>query len=304
MAILDAISNFLDQMAEPFKVLYGTIVQYITSIWYSLTVFQKILFALVLYLPIVYLIYKTLRKIQKEKERQFLKYLIMVDIPDGQKCDTVDKTNGTIRESWDGNSADLADLASSKTMTYSFWLKVNSANFFKNSYSGPRCILAKGNITATGDIQNPCPSFWILNDNFTTRLWCLVYTEGGPTNGEGILLDEFPINDLFQLCMVIDGRAMNIYINGELVRTTVLSGELMGNNNDLVKAPLQVEGTPENKGFLGCINMLRVSNKVFNPEQIRKFYKNEKLFLENKLSAYDLTGKMNDCAKVCDNKAS
>ena len=80
MAILDAISNFFDQIAEPFRVLYLTISEYIASIWYSLTVFQKIIIALILYIPIVYLIYKTLRKIQKEKERQSLNYLLFVQI--------------------------------------------------------------------------------------------------------------------------------------------------------------------------------------------------------------------------------
>lgn len=299
MAIVDAISNFLEQMAEPFLVLYNTITQYILAIWNSLTAFQKVLFALVLYLPVLYLIYKTLRNIQKEKERQFLKYLLMVDLPDGQNCADNDKTNGTIREVWDGNSADFADLENTSTLTYSFWIKVDKTNFFKNSYNGPRCILAKGNISASGNIENPMPAFWILNDNFTSRLWCLVYTDGGPTNGEGILLEDFPINELFQLCMTINGTAMNIYINGELVRTTVLSGPIMSNASDLIKAPLQIEATadsPANKGFLGCLNLLRISNKAFDPEQIRKFYNNEKLFLENKLSAYDLTGKIKECA--------
>ena len=36
------------------------------------------------------------------------------------------------------------------------------------------------------------------------------------SNGEGILLEEFPLNELFQLSLVVDNKAMNIYINGEL----------------------------------------------------------------------------------------
>lgn len=297
MAILEAISNFMFQMAEPFRVLYMTIVSYVGILWQSLTVFQKIFFALVLYLPVLYLIVKTLRNIQDEKERRFLNYLLMVDIPEGQTCDTIEKTNGKELVSWDGNSAELNDLVGSATMTYSFWLKVNPANFYKNNYQGPRCILAKGTVDNNGNIVNPAPAFWILNDNFTSRLWCLVYTQGGPTNGEGILLEEFPLNELFQLCMVIDGRSMNIYLNGELVRTTVLSGPLVNNNSNLVKAPLQIDGPPENKGFLGCMNLLRVSKDAYTPVQIRKFYLNEKLYLDKKMSGYDLTGKMNEeCA--------
>lgn len=295
MAILDAISNFFDQIAEPFRVLYSTISEYIASIWYSLTVFQKIIIALILYIPIVYLIYKTLRKIQKEKERQSLNYLLFVDIPEGESCEK-GTTNGTEYVKWNGNSSYFSDFTNATTMTYSFWIKVSPKNFFEkeNQYAGPKCIMAKGSIDGN-NIKNPCPAFWILNDNFTTRLWCLVYTEGGPTNGEGILLEEFPLNELFQLSLVVDNKAMNIYINGELVRTTILSGILKMNNSDLIKAPLQIDGPPENKGFDGCINLLRVSPKIFTPEQIRKFYHNEKLFIENKISAYDLTGKMEKC---------
>lgn len=302
MTITDVVSQFFEQMSEPFKALYSAISQYLSLLWNSLTVFQKVLISIVLYLPIIYLIFKILKKIRQEKERQYLNYLLMIDIPDGETCDKINETNGTVYKKWDSNSDELAELGSSGKMTYSFWLKVNPANFYKTSYNGPRCILAKGTITPDGDITNPCPAFWILNDGFTSRLWCLVYTEGGPRNGEGILIEDFPLNELFQLCMTVDGRSMNIFINGELIRTTVLSGSLMTNNSDLIKAPIQIDGngtTPDNKGFLGCINLLRVGNMVFTPEQIRKFYENEKSFILNKISSYVLTGEMNKCVKIC-----
>jgi hypothetical protein len=184
----------------------------------------------------------------------------------------------------------------SNQLTYSYWLYVDSKQWSLPEYKGKwKHIMHYGDMIE-GKINptniNQMPGCWMWPN--TNRLWCVVNTGDGPDYGEGIIIDDVPLNRWFNVALVVNRQMFDVYIDGKLERTVTLykeplftdDGALFVTTNDKYikntkydpddpKTSEVTEEIEENTGkiaggFPGFIGYIAYFNRALTPKEIYK----------------------------------
>jgi hypothetical protein len=193
-------------------------------------------------------------------------------------------TNGSIPKSTQGNE-----------YNYSVWIYVSD---YTHRNGEDKCILYKGDVTndvfnnATASLENPNrngnPSLWLLKKNNTLRVQIALETEydnieacsiegftshAGENNNSNSLrvklhncdIEHFPLQRWVCVNLSLSNNVVDIYLNGELVRSCMLNGAPLLNNSDLLVCP--------SGGFNGFLANLKVSDKALGTAEIKSVYR-------------------------------
>ena len=98
-----------------------------------------------------------------------------------------------------------------------------------------------------------------------------VACENGPDEGNAITLDDIPLNTWFCTTIVLNGRSLDVYVNGLLERSISLTGMPLMTNSNLLKG---------RNGFDGLMAFFRYSSAAEEPHHIRNMYERERITLE------------------------
>jgi len=164
--------------------------------------------------------------------------------------------------------------------TYSFWLKVCPDNFNKGNKKW-RTVWYRGNDTGESIFKMKTPGVYLAPN--INKLIVTVACENGPDEGNAITLDDIPLNEWFCVTIVLEGRALDLYMNGLLERSISLTGTPLIMNTNVIKGV---------NGFNGLIAFFRYSMSALVPKNIKELYERERLTIER--SGYDLETCINE----------
>ena len=215
------------------------------------------------------------------------------------------KTLSTIK------AADLAtndDSVASSNFAYSVWFYVNDWNY---RYGEPKVIFGRmgspssssqnegskerggggeGSIPGVSGLD-PCPAVVLgaIENNIMIALGCYPGIDDEPTSpgGKTIIhksgISNIPIQRWVNLVISVYGRTMDIYIDGKLVKTSLLPGVASVNNNaDVIVTP--------KGGFDGWTSKLEYYPNSLNPQEAWNIYTKGYggSFLSNLLGSYSV----------------
>jgi len=209
-----------------------------------------------------------------KKETQKSKLLIPY-IHDAQ----LDKmfTSGSIPATVSGNEYNI-----------NMWLYINDYQYRNEE---DKCIIFKGpisSIQSVNDIENVInnesnPSVWFkkhvntlvvltgLDTNFSTECDKIQECGKGGIANDKCEIEDFPIQRWVNLNISLRNNVLDIFMDGSLVKSCILSGSPTTNNGDLFVGK---KGNDSMTGFNGYISKLEYTNKALSVDDINKRYKN------------------------------
>lgn len=166
------------------------------------------------------------------------------------------------------------DLASSSTsgtstnFTYSIWFYIDDWNY---RYGEPKVVF--GRMTSGTGEKEPCPSAVLgpLQNNLLISLAVYPGLDQAPDSGTNYVVDKFaianvPVQRWVNLLISTYGRTLDLYLDGKLVRTCVLSGVAKIDSS----APIFI--TP-NGGFSGYTSNFQYFPESCDPQKAWNIYK-------------------------------
>ena len=167
----------------------------------------------------------------------------------------------------------------SSNFAYSIWFYVNDWNY---RYGEKKVIFgrmgAMSNSSTDGSVQglnglDPCPVVYLdsVENNVSVSLGCYPNANQQPTtpNSNTVLhtcsVSNIPIQKWVNLIVNVNGRSMDIYLDGKLVRTCLLPGVAHINNNSNIYV------TPGG-GFSGWSSKLAYYPTSINPQDCWNIY--------------------------------
>lgn len=160
---------------------------------------------------------------------------------------------------------------SPSSFSLGFWFYINALPEGNKKWTGPnymgkwKHIMHIGEpLPENGTAMVQSPGFWFWPEQ--NKMWCLISTYKGPEYGEGVVLENVPLNKWTNVMMVVQNRVMDIYINGKLDRSL-----------SLFHPPREESGgnlyITNNKGFPGLLAYVQYYDKSLNPHDVMKSYK-------------------------------
>lgn len=146
----------------------------------------------------------------------------------------------------------------SSDYAFSIWFNINDWNY----RIGQEKVIFQRLGTSS---NNPAPSVTLGANTNNINVSLETYTQSGGTNVSTCQITDIPLQRWVNLIMSINGRALDLYIDGKLVRTCILSGIPVVYNT-----PIQV--TPGG-GFSGFVSNFRYIANSINPSQAYDIYK-------------------------------
>jgi hypothetical protein len=183
-------------------------------------------------------------------------------------------TNATILQTVPSTSLNTStDSVGSSNYAYSIWFYISNWNY---KYGNDKIIFARINTTPSdssfNNIENslsvldPCPIVYL--DKFANDIMIGVSSYG--TNNKSqqtnlINVNNIPIQRWVNLILSVYNTTVDVYINGKLVKTEVMSNSAYVNSNDNIII------TPAG-GFEGSTTKLQYYQYSLNPEQAWNIY--------------------------------
>ena len=164
---------------------------------------------------------------------------------------------------------DAEDLTggNSANYSYSFWLYINTWNY---GYGSEKVIFRR---TKTGEKNLIEGVLDTTNNNLKIKM---AYSKGNSPNDEIFKechVSNIPLQKWTNIIVTLNNKAIDIYLDGKLVKTCVLPGVQTpkpGQNLIIAdKSSEQVEGT----GFSGFISKFRFYSRTINPREAYEIYK-------------------------------
>jgi len=153
--------------------------------------------------------------------------------------------------------------------TMSFWMYIANWNY---RYTEPKAILIKGT-WQDGGREDAAPGIWLARK--TNRLVVATRTKARG-NLEFCDVDNIPLQKWVHVAYVLDNRVVDIYINGKLERSCVLTGVPLLNNRDLYLFPLNPQKSDvvqkQDHGYMGQFSSLRYFSSALRPVDIARLY--------------------------------
>jgi hypothetical protein len=172
---------------------------------------------------------------------------------------------------------------SSSNFAYSIWINVGDWNY---RYGEPKIIFTRtfgsanvGPVTTTGktgsgsastsannDDGNPCPMVALGSSVNNLQISMNLFGDnGGPDVVQRIMVPDIPLQVWVNLTISVQGQALDVYINGKLVRTALLEGVVH------VPTSAGVAITP-NGGFSGWTAQFKYYNTAIDPQEAWSIY--------------------------------
>lgn len=162
---------------------------------------------------------------------------------------------------------------SSSNFAYSIWFYVNDWNY---RYNRPKIIFGRmdqaGGSTANNPIpgvngQGPCPVVLLGEIENDIHVWMTCYSDVSSNvyESEKCTVKNVPIQKWVNLVISVHGRALDIYLDGKLVKTQLLGGVAYVNNS------ANVYVTP-NEGFDGWTAKFQYYPDSLNPQEVWDIY--------------------------------
>jgi hypothetical protein len=152
--------------------------------------------------------------------------------------------------------------------TYSLWFFVNEWNY---KVGEPKTILSR-----VDNHKNPCPSMTLgeYQNDLTIAVTCYKNKASDPDGGKSkkdytvfpCTIDNVPLQRWVNLLISLNGRTLDVYLDGKLVRTCVLPGVAkVAAASDVVLSP--------NGGFNGWTSKVQYWANSTNPQEAWNIYK-------------------------------
>lgn len=144
--------------------------------------------------------------------------------------------------------------------TYSIWVYINS---WSTGYGQQKVIFERKD--GNGNVSPQV----VLDPNINNVIVnCAVYNEnGGAAQIHPCTLENVPIQKWTNILVTINNRALDLYLDGKLVRTCILPGVPMVNP----QTPLAL--CPGNMGFSGFISNFKYYSRTVNPREAYAIYR-------------------------------
>ena len=154
----------------------------------------------------------------------------------------------------------LSSFSNSNNYTYSIWFYIDNWNY---RYGEPKIILG-----SLDDNKNPSPSITLgsMQNDINISLTC--YPQNNSTKHviHTCTLENVPLQTWTNLVVSLDGRSLDVYMNGKLVKTCILPGVAKISTN------AKIHITPGG-GFSGYTSHLEYRSKSSNPSEVWAMYK-------------------------------
>lgn len=168
----------------------------------------------------------------------------------------------------------------SSNFAYAIWFYVNDWNY---RYGEPKVIFGRMGAKSTGGADgsidgisglDPCPAVVLgaVENNIAVSLGCYPgidqepTTPGGTTVVHTASISNIPIQKWVHLLISVYGRTMDLYIDGKLVRTSLLPGVAC------INVASNIYVTPSG-GFNGWTSKLQYYPDSINPQEAWNIYK-------------------------------
>jgi hypothetical protein len=163
----------------------------------------------------------------------------------------------------------------SSNFAYSIWIYINNWNY---RYGESKVIFGRMGSLGSGSVSginglDPCPVVVLgaVENNVSVSLGCYPGIDQQPTTPGGNTIvhtssvSNVPIQKWVHLVVSVYGRSMDIYMDGKLVKTSLLPGVASVNNNSNVYV------TPAG-GFEGWTSKFQYYPNSLNPQQVWNIY--------------------------------
>lgn len=153
-----------------------------------------------------------------------------------------------------------SDLSTSPTSNYalSIWFYINDWNY---KIGQQKVILDR-----RGKNSKPSPSITLGANKNNITVSMETHVAENLTETSNCVINDVPLQRWTNLIMSINGRALDLYIDGKLVKTCILSGP----PKNYTKAPIQV--TPDG-GFSGYTARLQYFSEPLSPSDAYDIYR-------------------------------
>jgi len=191
-------------------------------------------------------------------------YLVISYLTDSTRADLMGLHNAKTANGDMGviiNPTSLPGNVGSNDYTYSMWIFINDWN---HKYGSEKVIFRRSKKTSTNDeFDDVCPSL-ALGAN-TNELKVQMATKGTQKT-ESFTVSDIPIQKWVNIILTTEGRTVDVYLDGKLVKSHVMNGVLS------IDKLANVYLTPDG-GFSGYINKFRYYARTMSPREAYEIYK-------------------------------
>lgn len=145
--------------------------------------------------------------------------------------------------------------------TYSMWFYVNDWN---DGFGSEKVILQRN-----GQGGKSAPKVYLspIENNVNIEIECMASSLGGPTQTSTCTLANIPLQRWVNLIISLNTRALDVYMDGKLVRTCVLPGSAVStSDSDTLFL------SPNGQGFDGFTSAIKYIPKTINPQTAYDIY--------------------------------
>ena len=177
---------------------------------------------------------------------------------------------GNIYKEIENNGKYFFNRQSSNQITYSFWIYIDNSKWDENKDKWKH-IMHYGDRITSNDPTMQMPGCWMWPN--TNRLWCVI-AAGTPNYGEGIIIDDIPLNKWVNVAMVVNRQMFDVYIDGKLERTVTLFNEPSFGQDGSLHITDGDNDTTRNiaPAFPGAIGYIAYFNRALTPKEIWALY--------------------------------
>lgn len=143
--------------------------------------------------------------------------------------------------------------------TFSIWFYINDWNY----RIGQDKVIFERRATSE---NKACPSVSLGANTNNLTVTIETYTKSGETKASTCVITDVPIQRWTNFIMSVNGRALDLYIDGKLVKTCILEGPPKTFNN----TPINI---CPNGGFSGYVSTFQYVAKSINPSEAYNMYK-------------------------------
>ena len=159
-------------------------------------------------------------------------------------------------------SSGTLPAGASINFTYSLWFYVNDWNY---RYGEEKVIFE--HLTSE---KEPVPLVYFDKNTNNLNVTMTTYNPDGDATGSNTsqstcYIENVPLQKWTNLIITLNGRALDLYLDGKLVRTCVLPGVPKTSDNDILVTPTG--------GYSGYISYFRYLTYAVNPTQAYNIYK-------------------------------
>ena len=169
----------------------------------------------------------------------------------------------------------------STNYAFSTWFYVNDWTY---KYGNPKIRFARSNLNnnepTAASIQTSGPSPCVALGDTENTIHVYVSCFSPNTTPDDIVVKNIPIQKWVNLSISINEKTLDVYLDGKLVKTQILSGTAKVSPNDVYLTP--------NGGFDGWTSKFLYFEKPMNPQQAQNIYTDGPTGWMSNLSTYQI----------------